>query len=156
MDWTDTPEGQAFITEMARGTVSELAPEEMDLFDEMAQDYFADPTPAMPGEGTSDDALGFGLEAALVAVTPAATAMASAVIGFLVSEAIDITADQAIEPILRRIFKRERRDNALALNVAQLARIKTLAIQQAVDHGMDTAEAERMASTMVGSLIDSP
>lgn len=153
MDWTETPEGRAFIKEMARGTVSEIAPEEMDLFDEMAEDYFADPAP-QPSEGASDDALGFGLEAALVAVTPAATAMASAVIGFLVSEVVDTTTDRAIEMVLRRIFKKDKKDKTLALSAVQLARIKTLAVQQAVAHGMDAPEAERMASTMVGSLIN--
>jgi len=152
MDWTDTPEGQAFIKDLARGTVSEIAPEEMDLFDEMAEDYFADPTP-QPAERASDDALGFGLEAALIAVTPAATAMASAVIGFLVNEVVDTTADRTIEAVLRRIFKKDKKGEALSLNASQLARIKTLAVQQAVAHGMAAAEAEHMASTMVGSLI---
>lgn len=154
MDLTGTPEGQAFIKDLARETVSQIAPEEMDLFDEMAEDYFADPTPQQ-NEGASDDALGFGLEAALIAVTPAATAMASAVIGFLVNEVMDSTTDRAIEVVLRRIFKKDKSHEGLSLNASQLAHIKSLAVQQAVAHGMAAPDAEHMASTMVGSLISS-
>ena len=153
MDWMSTPEGRDFIKEMARGTVVAVAPEEMDLFEEMTEEYFADPAPPTPGSGASDDALGFGLDAALVAVTPAAAAMASAVVGFLLNEVLDLTADRAVEGVLRRVFNREKTPDTPQLNMNQLARVKALAIQQAVAHGLNEAEAERMASTMVGSLI---
>lgn len=153
MDWMSTPEGRDFIKEMARGTVVAVAPEEMDLFEEMTEEYFADPSPPTPGSAASDDALGFGLDAALVAMTPAAAAMASAVVGFLLNEVLDLTTDRAVEGVLRRVFNREKTPDTPQLNMNQLARVKALAIQQAVAHGLNEAEAERMASTMVGSLI---
>ncbi len=43
--WTETTEGRKFIQEISRGIVGEVAPEEMDMFDELVMEYFQDPTP---------------------------------------------------------------------------------------------------------------
>jgi len=42
--WTETTEGRKFIQEISRGIVGEVAPEEMDMFDELVMEYFQDPT----------------------------------------------------------------------------------------------------------------
>lgn len=80
--WTDTAEGREFVKSLAKDMVVEVAPEELPLFDELAQEYFDDPTPPDLSARGSDDPLGtdFGQ---LLAETPAIIAMIMSFLTFL-------------------------------------------------------------------------
>jgi hypothetical protein len=155
--WTDTEEGRAFIAEVSKNVVSQVAPEELDLFDDLVQEYFDDPTPPDPEEAASDDALGFGLGGALVAATPAVAAMANVVLGFLLTEVINIAKDQAggmaVEKLRAHFSTRgESGTGSPPLTTEQLVKVKQLASDQAKAFGMDDDEARKMADALVGSL----
>jgi hypothetical protein len=155
--WTDTEEGRAFIAELSKDVVSQVAPEELDLFDDLVQEYFDDPTPPDPEEAASDDALGFGLGGALFATTPAVAAMANVVLGFLLTEVINIARDQAGGMAVEKLkvyflSRRESSTDSPPLTTEQLAKVKQLASDQAKAFGMDDDEAKKMADALVGSL----
>lgn len=69
--WTETTEGRKFVQEISKSLVIQIAPEELDLFDELVEEYFQDPTPPNVSSSTPDDPLGFGSAETLVAITPA-------------------------------------------------------------------------------------
>jgi hypothetical protein len=56
--WTDTPESKQLVIEVSRELVADIAPEELELVDELLDDYYAHPTV----HEAKDDPLGFGSE----------------------------------------------------------------------------------------------
>ena len=42
--WTDTVESQQLMGEISKDIVIQIAPEEMEIFDELLQDHFQNPT----------------------------------------------------------------------------------------------------------------
>ena len=77
--WTDTPEGRQLIENLSRQVVDETAPEELDMFDELLADYYANPQPPATQTQADDDPLAFGVAEAFIAVTPVAAAIVSSI-----------------------------------------------------------------------------
>ena len=152
--WTETDEGRKLVEELSKSVVSEVAPEELDLFDELVQEYFDDPAPPDLSAQASDDALGFGMSEMLVAATPAAMAMASAVVGFVLSEAIEADQEESVGLVLKRLFKKGKvtDEGPPPLDKAQLEQVKKLALEQAQAFGMKPDEAKKMTDALIGSL----
>lgn len=66
----------SFAESIAQLIVAQVAPAELPIFDDLAALYFADPTPPDLSTTSYPDPLSMGLGELLVAVTPAATAVA--------------------------------------------------------------------------------
>jgi hypothetical protein len=98
-------EEQAMVQALARSTVTEVAPEELPLFEPTSEAYF-DPSRREDGR-TPDEMLGFGVDAAAAAVlvTPVALEAARSVISYLVGELSSALKDEA-GPRIREIVKR--------------------------------------------------
>ena len=152
--WTETTEGREFIKEISLDVVTQVAPEELDLFDELVQEYFEDPSPPDLSATVSDDPLGFGLAETLVAVTPAATALVSVVLSYLLTEVIKATQEEGAAVLKRKIKKLFNPDSqeASPLTQPQLEQIKKLARKQAIQFGLNSKQAEQMAAALIGSL----
>lgn len=162
--WTDTPDGRKLIQELSKNIVVEIAPEEMDLFDELVAEYFHDPTPPDLTAKPKDDPLGFGLGEVLIAVTPAATAMVNAVLNHLFTESVNAAKEESADIVkikIKKLFHPERKDEKPAtkddkevrpLNKEQLEQVKKLARKQAIKFGIHSDKAEKMANALVGSL----
>lgn len=162
--WTETSEGQKLIQEISKDIVGEVAPEEMDMFDELVEEYFQNPTPPDMSVKPKDDPLGFGLGEVLVAVTPAAAAMVNEVIKYLMNETITAAKDESAEMVkkkVKKLFNPEKKDDKPAkkeegevrpLNKEQLEQVKKLARKQATKFGIGPDKAEKMANALVGSL----
>ena len=73
------PSDDALVEALARSAVEQVAPEELPLFRATSEAYFADPSSLEPGR-SRDDMLGFGVDAALVLVSPVALQVAKEVI----------------------------------------------------------------------------
>lgn len=152
--WTQTPEGDQFAQELSRQLVSEFAPEELEMFDELYTDYKKHPTGLSAERGT-DDALGSGLGELVVAVTPAASAMVTAVLSFVVSEVLKASQEEAGEKIkakVRAVFNPKTPPKAAPLSPEQLDEVRKLAAKRAVDFGLSPEKAKQMALALVGSL----
>ncbi len=40
--WTNTPEGNQLVSEISKDVVAQLAPEELEMFDELSHEHFQD------------------------------------------------------------------------------------------------------------------
>lgn len=145
-----------WIDEISKELVAEVAPEELDLFDELAEAYHANPNPPERTRGGGDSALGFGLDAAITAASPAAMAAVSACFGYLIQIAGDAFKDQTRDFItvqVKALFgKKASAPVQLHLDPAQLARARDLAASEARRFGLSKDEADRLANALAGRL----
>lgn len=159
--WTETTEGRKFIKDISKHIVAESAPEELELFNELIAEYFADPTPPDLTDSGSDDALAFGIGEVLVAVTPAIAAMVTAVLTYVLTEATEVIKVESAEKIKKRIkniFSPEKKDKEDSdrpqpLTKDQLEQVKKLARRQAKKFGMEPAQANKMAEALIGAIV---
>lgn len=147
--WTDSSEAREFIAEVSKKIVADVAAEELELFDELAQDYFANPQPA--ADSSADDALGFGFDT-LAAVTPAAIAMTQVVVVFLASEVIKATREETVKIVVGKVKSYFWGQQRVRLSDQQLKHVRELSRQQALKFGMSKEAAESMAQALIGSL----
>jgi hypothetical protein len=156
--WTKTPEGRKLIQEISKGIISDIAPEEMDLFDELVMEYFQNPTPPDTSTSSKEDPLGFGVEEILIAATPAAAAMADTILNFIMSDLIKVAKEETAETVrgkIKTFFKKDKqeKEEVVPLTREQLEQIKKLARRQAIKFGMNAEKAEKMANALIGLLV---
>jgi hypothetical protein len=151
-----SPEAEReLVAELARSVLTQAAPEELVLFPETAEEYFADPGAALD-PGRRDEALGFGLELGML--TPYALAVATGVIRFLAS-----TVAEESKPVVARVVRHllRRPDEAPApaagapppLGAAQARQVHEVAYQRARSLGLDDDKARLLADSVVGGLV---
>jgi hypothetical protein len=159
--WTETTEVRKYIEEVSKRIVSEFASEELELFDELIAEYFADPTPPALSDSGDDDPLAFGVSEVLVAVTPAAGAMVTAVLTYVLAETTEVIKEESAEKIKKRmkdIFSPEKEDKEdddkpQPLTRDQLEHVKKLARRQAKKFGMEPDLANKMADALIGAIV---
>jgi hypothetical protein len=147
------------VAELARLALEEAAPEELVLFPETAEEYFQDPQ-AVLDPGRRDEALGFGLDIAML--TPYVLAVAIPVIRFLISTVAEAVGEEA-KPLLirmvRRLFRQsgpasEAADEAsVPLSAEQARQVRELAYQRAKGLGLEDDRAVLLADSVVGGLL---
>jgi hypothetical protein len=102
----ETGERRAYIEAVSRMVVADVAADELEFFDELVVEYYEDPNPPR----SADAALGSGFGEALVAITPAAMAMATAVLSHIATELAEVLKEEATASLsagLRRLFHPE-------------------------------------------------
>jgi len=152
--WTETTEGRELITDLSKDLVTQVAPEELELFDELIQEYFHDPRPQDSAEADGDDALGFGLSEAVVVITPAAAAAVSSALGYILTEVLKSAQEEGAAVLGKKIKKLlNPKDKTEALTTEQLKQIRRLALTQAKLFGVEANQARQMADALVGSLV---
>lgn len=154
----DSTDERKLIAELSKEIVSQIAPEELELFDELMQEYFDNPVPPDLTVDDSDDALGFGLSEVMVAITPAAAAVTIAALGFIVSTVQQFAKDQSAELPARglRQFFVDRKQAAIAespLTPAQLEELRRITQITAIQYGMDDERAEAMTNAVLVTLM---
>jgi hypothetical protein len=156
--FVNSNEGQEIVQDLSKRLVSELAPEELEMFDELYSEYRANPVPVTVAD--SDDPLGFGINEIAAAVTPAAGAAVSAAIAYVSTEVIKFAKDESSVLIQRKIkslFNSEKKipqetPPPLTLTQKDLEQIKDLAFKSARAQGLSPKKAEQMALALVGQL----
>jgi hypothetical protein len=156
------------VGELARAVVERVAPEELGLFAETEADYFRDPGLALRA-GSRDEAVGFGLDLALL--TPYVLAVGTAVVRFLATVVSDAVRDEVrdeVKPVVagrvRRLLRRDdpaeadrrgscEQDRAPSMTVEQAREVRRVALQQAVQSGLDDEKAALLADAFVGALM---
>lgn len=129
------------------------------LFSETAEEYFADPQAVLDPDHR-DEALGFGLDVAML--TPYALAVAAAVVRFLASTVAEAAGEEA-KPMVARLVRRLLRRPAPApepageappqLTTEQARQVRELAYQQAKRLGLNEDQAVLLADSMAGRLV---
>lgn len=107
----ENPADAILVTDVARDVLSEIAPQEMPIFAATSRAYFADPDAALKKIRSTDDVLGFGMDALTILLTPAVLHIVSEVFEFLVRVAKKSTEDglaKEIPQLIRAMFTRFR------------------------------------------------
>jgi len=158
---------QALVSELSQVVLAQAAPDELVVFDETAQEYFADPAGSLRPHGR-DEPVGFGIDIALL--TPYVLAVATPVIQLivgLVSDAIRSDSRPVLAPLVRRLLRLpEQGDGAastgeeatstaapLALTPDQARQIHDVALQRGRTLGLPDDQASMLADAVVGGLV---
>ena len=149
-------EDWALQVDLARLVVRDIAPDELAVFDETAEEYLTDPM--LPGDPHGrDETLGFGVDLALV--TPYALAVAGWVVQFLGSVATDIAKDSTkpvAQGLVRLMITRAGGDSPerqpVVLTREQLTVVRDSSYVQACALGLTPERAELLADAVVGSV----
>jgi hypothetical protein len=152
-------ESDALVAALARATVERAAPEELPLFPATSQAYFNDPKALERSGGGKDGMLGFGVDAAVVLLTPIALTIAKDVIGFLGEQLRARAREQgegAIDKLIARFVKSDdaaaTAEPDLDLTDEQLEQVRALAIEKGRALKLSDARATLLADSLVGSL----
>lgn len=145
---------RSLVSDLAERAVGTAAPEELVLFAETADDYFRDPKASLRADGR-DEAVGFGLELAML--TPCVLAVATAVVQLLVTVVQESVQEEVKPPIvqlMRRMLRREGAppEDVPALTDAQRRRVRDTAYDRAQNLGLDEGRARLLADAVVGGL----
>jgi hypothetical protein len=147
------------VAALARATVERAAPEELPLFGPMSEAYLADPSALKDGGKKRDEMLGFGVDAAVVLITPVALQVARDVLGFLHEQLRERAREQgegAIDRIIAKLVG--KKDEAAAdepvpeLTDAQLEQVRKFAVEKARSLKLSEERAGLLADSLVGSL----
>lgn len=172
-----TSSDDALVIALARATVERAAPEELLIFPAASEAYLQgqDPTEATRG----DPMLGFGVDTAVVLLTPVALTVAKDVLGFLrvqLKKHAEERGDEAVDWFIDRLFRRRDKDLAasapaeapasapadtaataqadeqIELTDEELEQVRELALEKAKQLKLSDAKAELLADSLVGSL----
>ena len=151
-------ESDALVAALARATVEKAAPEELPLFRATSEAYFADPGAIEQRKGR-DEMLGFGVDAAVLLVTPIALQVARDVIGFLGQQLRERAATEgegAIDRIIARLVHKDdgegKAEPVAELTDEQLEQVHALAIKKGRALKLSDERATLLADSLVGSL----
>lgn len=156
--WQQTADGQAVIAELSKEVITEVAPEELELFDELLQEYLEHPKPPDLSIVGADDPLGFGLENVVVAATPAIAAAISAGITFLLTVVWQADAGSPVALIKQKIQQRvqRKRDADLGLSKEQLTQLKQIVHSTVLRFGTEQTVAGQISDAVIVTLVLSP
>ncbi|MCP9484642.1 MAG: hypothetical protein MSC30_02170 [Gaiellaceae bacterium MAG52_C11] len=151
----------ALVAALARASVERAAPEELPLFRATSTAYFENPA-ALEQRRSRDEMLGFGVDAAVMLVTPVALAVAKDVIEFIGTQLrarAEKEGEGAIDRVLNRLLRRDEKEAASPepagvpeLTDEQLEQVRALALEKAKQLKLSDAKAELLAESLVGSL----
>jgi hypothetical protein len=149
---------RALVVELTALVLAQLAPDELAVLDDSADEYFADPSAALrPASG--DSPLGSGITVAMM--TPYLLAASSAVLPVLGAMAGDLGKDVAKDLLkdsvvkqIRLRFKRHPDETAglEALTPEQAHRIRDTVLAQSHAAGLPSEQAALIADATVGAL----
>jgi hypothetical protein len=151
------PSDDALVEALARSAVEQVAPEELPLFRATSEAYFDDPA-SLERMGSRDDMLGFGVDAALVLVSPVALQVAREVIDFVTAklrESAEEEGESAIKRLVARLVHRdgeEKAEQQSELTDEQLEQVRRIALEKARALKLPDAKAALLADSLVGSL----
>jgi hypothetical protein len=167
------PSDDELVVALARATVERAAPEELVIFPAASEAYLEGRDPTKTTRG--DPMLGFGVDSAVILLTPIALTVAKDVLGFLrvqLRKQADEHADEGFDWLFKKLFRRGDEDKAAApsppgdksapappaelpvaeLTDEQLEEVRTLAIEKAKLLKLPKDKAELLADSLVGSL----
>ena len=169
-----TAPDDALVVALAQATVERAAPEELVLFPAVSEAYLDGRDPSKATRG--DPMLGFGIETAVVLITPVALTVAKDVLGFLraqLKKRAEEHGDEAIDRLIDRLLRRNGNEPAAAgaapppgssatiatepaetleLTDEQLEQVRQLALEKAQQLKLPDAKAKLLADSLVGSL----
>jgi hypothetical protein len=159
---TVSEDERELATEIVRRALARAAPEEVLLLDDVAAEFFADPEKSLTSDGR-DEAVGFGLDLAMVA--PAMLAMALVAVrtlGTVVTNAVEQEGTPVVRQGLRRLLGLDERSGTqpvpapVPLSTEELRRVRGAAFERARALGLTTDQASLLADAIAGGLATEP
>lgn len=150
--WNETPESKQLVTKVSKELVADIAPEELELVDELLEDYYSNPVV----HRGSDSPLGFGSEL-LAASTPVIAMALQTLFNFVLNE-VWVSAQKEGAVLIAQKMKallnpsKETAEPALGLTREQLEKAKRLIKKEAIRGGMKPKKAEDLATKIVGRI----
>jgi hypothetical protein len=146
---------------LARSAVERTAPEEMVIFPAASEAFLEGQDPSKKTRG--DPMLGFGVESAVVLLTPVALTVAKDVLGFLrvqLKKQADKHGEDAFDWLASKLLRRDDDKKEPGVDAAevpeltdeQLEEVRRLAIEKAKQLKLADDKAELLADSLVGSL----
>jgi len=151
-------ESDGVVREVARKLVTELAPEELPLFRPIADAYFRDASWTLDQRHQGDELLGFGVNEAVVLITPVVLAVVHDIVVHLTARLADQLAKEGGDVVrgwLQRLFGESERPAGAtvpALSQAQLAEVRQRAYDTALSHGLKAEKASLVADSLTAGL----
>lgn len=143
--WNKTAEGRELIEDFSKQIVADVAPEELDFFEELASGE----TSAPPASG--DEELGFGLTTALEFVTPATISVVTAVFTFLGTELLKTVGKEATTSMVVYL-KTYFFESSASLTAKQITEVEEIAQKAAKQHGLSEKITQKLTDSIVASL----
>jgi hypothetical protein len=135
-----------FVVDTARAIVTEVAPDELALFEPVSRAYLRDPKKVLADRSRPGAVLGSGIDTAIALLSPAALAVATAVYQHLVDKAGEAIAERGL-----KLFKRRTKETP-EITADQLDGLRALAFERAKDLGLADEQAERVADALHATL----
>jgi len=153
--WINTLESKQVVTEVSKEIVAEIAPEELELVDELLDDYYSNPAVHQ----SEDNPLGFGSEL-LAASTPVIAMTLQTLFSFILNE-VWISAQQESAALIAQKMKllfspKKKEEPGLELTQEQLEKAKKLIKKEAIRGGMKPKQAEDLALKIVARIALQP
>lgn len=154
--------GRDLVREFAQAVLEQAAPEELLLFEETFDDYSRDPAAVLDPK-KRDEAVGFGLDLALL--TPYVLAVAAPVLTFLAQTVAGVVKEESerlLTDAVRRLFRgaglevpavKTHEDAALAVTPAQAEEVRKIVLARAEDLRLPESQARLLADSVVGGLV---
>ena len=156
--WSEANEDQKFIKEISKSIIKEIAPEELDLFDELASDYFKNPTTHLFKED-KEDPLSFGINETVIAITTVTLAAAKATLDYLTEASMGTIKEAGalvIKGKIKKLFdlaKDNKSQNDIPpLSKEQMRMIHKIVVKQAKEFGVSPNKANQIAKAISGTL----
>ncbi|MFD6231333.1 hypothetical protein ACFWFZ_31405 [Streptomyces sp. NPDC060232] len=133
---------------LARSAVADIAPDELELFDQTAQAFFARPVPRRAV--TLQDPAGMGLESVVGVLSGVALAVATSVLQHIAVQTADRT--RSVFRLGRRREAAPSAPNPEPVSVTRLGELRELARKRGMELGLSADRAELLADALVGGL----
>jgi len=153
------------VSDIARGIIEDVAPDELPMFGMASRAYLKNPTLVTAGGGAADEMLGFG-GGEIEMLTPVIFSVTSAVVSFLLAAVVSAAkseTESVVKAQVRQMFKRLTPATAtvaatpaaaapIALTREQLIEVRRVAYDAAAGSGLPANQAALLADATVGQL----
>lgn len=144
-----------FVVGIARDLVTQVAPQELSIFQDTCDAYFANPAKMLKGQDGQEEPLGFDIvsSASTILITPIALAIVDEVTRIIVDK---VAKSGTFSKLLQKLHLTRRANKKvtlpLRLTPEQMKQVRKVAVEKAGQCNLPKAQAELLADSLVGKL----
>ena len=144
------------INEISYNIINDIAPEEIDMFEEISEAYFSDPA-VFEKKKSGDDPIGFGIEGIMEMFSPAVMTVVTTVVTYIATEAFGAAKGALTDELkakIKSLFnkKAEKKDDA-ALTPEQLKTVHEKAVSRGISLNLSEEQANNLANALIASMV---
>lgn len=144
------------IKEISYDIINNIAPEETDMFDEISEAYFSDPS-VFEKKKSGDDPIGFGIESMTDMLSPAALSVVTTVVTYIAAEAFGAAKGALTDELKSRIKtlfnKKTEKKDAASFTQEQLKEIHDKAFNRGIELRLSEEQSENLANALIASMV---